>query len=69
MVPEIALASTLPAFELVYCRKLRPRDLAVALVACQHPPAFAVFRDACVAEYRSARMLADDDVALRPCSC
>ena len=34
-------------------------DLAVALVSYQHHPAFAAFRDACIAGYRSVRALAD----------
>jgi len=41
-------------------------DLAVALVAYQDHPDFAVFRDACVAGYRSVRGLSDPDLALLP---
>ncbi|MBS0560167.1 MAG: phosphotransferase [Proteobacteria bacterium] len=41
-------------------------DIAVALVAYQDHPGFAVFRDACVAGYRSVRPLPDADLALLP---
>lgn len=41
-------------------------DLAVALVAYQDHPGFAVFRDACIAGYRSVRPLPDADLALLP---
>ena len=41
-------------------------DLAVALVAYQDHPDFAMFRDACIAGYRSARALSNADLALLP---
>jgi Ser/Thr protein kinase RdoA (MazF antagonist) len=41
-------------------------DLAVALVSYQRHPAFAAFRDACIAGYRSVRALAAQDLALLP---
>lgn len=41
-------------------------DLAVALVAYQDHAGFALFRDACVAGYRSVRMISDQDLALVP---
>jgi Ser/Thr protein kinase RdoA (MazF antagonist) len=41
-------------------------DLAVALVAYQEHPDFAMFRDACIAGYRSVRAIADADLALLP---
>ena len=41
-------------------------DLAVALIAYQDHPDFAVFRDACIAGYRSVRAMADADLALLP---
>jgi len=41
-------------------------DLAVALVAYQDHPDFAMFRDACIAGYRSVRTISDPDLALLP---
>ena len=41
-------------------------DLAVALVAYQDHPDFAMFRDACIAGYRSVRTISDADLALLP---
>jgi Ser/Thr protein kinase RdoA (MazF antagonist) len=41
-------------------------DLAVALVAYQDHPDFALFRDACIAGYRSVRTISDADLALLP---
>jgi Ser/Thr protein kinase RdoA (MazF antagonist) len=41
-------------------------DLAVALIAYQDHPDFAVFRDACIAGYRSVRAISDADLALLP---
>lgn len=41
-------------------------DLAVALVAYQRDPAFAAFREACVAGYRSVRAMSEADLALLP---
>jgi Ser/Thr protein kinase RdoA (MazF antagonist) len=39
-------------------------DLAVALVAYQEHPDFTMFRDACIAGYRSVRSISDADLAL-----
>lgn len=39
-------------------------DLAVALVTYQDHPDFAVFRDACIAGYKSVRTISDADLAL-----
>ena len=41
-------------------------DLAVALVAYQDHPDFVMFRDACIAGYRSVRTISDADLALLP---
>jgi Ser/Thr protein kinase RdoA (MazF antagonist) len=41
-------------------------DLAVALVAYQDHPDFVMFRDACIAGYRSVRTISDSDLALLP---
>lgn len=41
-------------------------DLAVALVTYQDHRDFGLFRDACIAGYRSVRALADADLALLP---
>jgi Ser/Thr protein kinase RdoA (MazF antagonist) len=41
-------------------------DLAVALVAYQDHPDFIMFRDACIAGYRSVRAISDADLALLP---
>jgi Ser/Thr protein kinase RdoA (MazF antagonist) len=41
-------------------------DLAVALVTYQDHPNCSMFRDACIAGYRSVRALADADLALLP---
>ena len=41
-------------------------DLAVALVTYQDHPDFCMFRDACIAGYRSVRAISDDDLALLP---
>jgi len=41
-------------------------DLAVALVAYQDHPNFSMFRDACIAGYRSVRAISDADLALLP---
>jgi len=41
-------------------------DLAVALVSYQDHPHFTLFRDACIAGYRSVRAIADADLALLP---
>ena len=41
-------------------------DLAVALVAYQEHSNFAMFRDACIAGYRSVRTISDVDLALLP---
>lgn len=41
-------------------------DLAVALVAYQDHPDFSMFRDACIAGYRSVRPIPDADLALLP---
>jgi Ser/Thr protein kinase RdoA (MazF antagonist) len=41
-------------------------DLAVALVSYQDHPEFPVFRDACIAGYRSVRAIAEQDLALLP---
>ncbi len=41
-------------------------DLAVALIGYQDHPDFATFRDACIAGYRSVRMISDDDLTLLP---
>jgi Ser/Thr protein kinase RdoA (MazF antagonist) len=41
-------------------------DLAVALVAYQNHPEFSAFRDACITGYRSARAIAEQDLALLP---
>lgn len=41
-------------------------DLAVALVTYQDHPDFSMFRDACIAGYRSVRAISDDDLALLP---
>lgn len=41
-------------------------DLAVALVAYQDHPDFAMLRDACIAGYRSVRTISDTDLALLP---
>jgi Ser/Thr protein kinase RdoA (MazF antagonist) len=41
-------------------------DLAVALVAYHDHPDFGMFRDACIAGYRSVRTISDADLALLP---
>jgi Ser/Thr protein kinase RdoA (MazF antagonist) len=41
-------------------------DLAAALATYQNHPDFVVFRDACIAGYRSVRPISDDDLALMP---
>jgi Ser/Thr protein kinase RdoA (MazF antagonist) len=41
-------------------------DLAVALVGYQDHPDFVMFRDACIAGYRSVRTISDVDLALLP---
>ncbi|MEJ0015860.1 MAG: phosphotransferase [Acetobacteraceae bacterium] len=41
-------------------------DLAVALVTHQEHPGFGVFRDACIAGYRSVRAIEDEALALVP---
>ena len=41
-------------------------DLAVALIAYQDHPDFVMFRDACIAGYRSVRTISDADLALLP---
>ena len=41
-------------------------DLAVARIAYQDHPDFVMFRDACIAGYRSARTISDADLALLP---
>jgi Ser/Thr protein kinase RdoA (MazF antagonist) len=41
-------------------------DLAVALVGYQDHPGFVMFRDACIAGYRSVRTISDTDLALLP---
>jgi Ser/Thr protein kinase RdoA (MazF antagonist) len=41
-------------------------DLAVALVGYQDHPDFVRFRDACIAGYRSVRMISNQDLALLP---
>jgi len=41
-------------------------DLAVALVAYQDHADFGMFRDACIAGYRSVRAISDADLALLP---
>jgi Ser/Thr protein kinase RdoA (MazF antagonist) len=41
-------------------------DLAAALVGYWNHPDFAVFRDACIAGYRSVRAISDRDLALLP---
>jgi Ser/Thr protein kinase RdoA (MazF antagonist) len=41
-------------------------DLAVSLVAYQDHPDFAVFRDACMAGYRTVRAISDTDLAMLP---
>jgi Ser/Thr protein kinase RdoA (MazF antagonist) len=41
-------------------------DLAVALVSYQDHPEFSIFRDSCVAGYRSVRAIAEQDLALLP---
>jgi Ser/Thr protein kinase RdoA (MazF antagonist) len=41
-------------------------DLAVALIAYQDHPDFALYRDACIAGYRSVRSISDADLALLP---
>lgn len=41
-------------------------DLAVALVTYQDHPNFNMFRDACIAGYRSVRAIPDADLALLP---
>jgi Ser/Thr protein kinase RdoA (MazF antagonist) len=41
-------------------------DLAVALIVYQDHPDFVMFRDACIAGYRSVRTISDADLALLP---
>ncbi len=41
-------------------------DLAVALIAYQDHPDFPLYRDACLAGYRSVRSISDADLALLP---
>jgi Ser/Thr protein kinase RdoA (MazF antagonist) len=41
-------------------------DLAVALIGYQDHPDFVMFRDACIAGYRSVRTISDADLALLP---
>jgi len=41
-------------------------DLAVALIAYQDHPDFVMFRDACIAGYRSVRTISDADLTLLP---
>ncbi len=41
-------------------------DLAVALIAYHDHPDFIMFRDACIAGYRSVRAISDADLALLP---
>ena len=41
-------------------------DLAVALLGYQNHPDFAMFREACIAGYRSVRSISDVDLALLP---
>ena len=41
-------------------------DLAVAVIGYQDHPDFVSFRDACIAGYRSVRVISDADLALLP---